>query len=90
MKVIKNNHILYIKNVYCLIFINADDDIVFIKNYKYHNRNGPAVIKTLANPSHDQWWCYGKCYGHGDKFSIKSWKKKCKNLKYKERMKIFI
>ena len=90
MKVIKNNHIVYIHNVYCLIFINAVEDITFIKNYKNHNANGPAVIEPLSNSSYNQWWYHGKCYGYGNKFSIKSWKKQCKLLKYKEKMKIFI
>jgi hypothetical protein len=52
-----------------------------------HREDGPAVEFVNGNK---HWYYKNKYYGANDDFTIKSWKKKVKELKREEKLKIFI
>lgn len=70
------------------IIIDSDCDIIFYKNGNFHNENGPSNI--YYNTNGDFLWYYkGAFLGSDYDFTIKSWKKKIKELKREERLGIF-
>jgi hypothetical protein len=79
----------YYFNNFTGIIIDSDRDIVFYKNGKYHRENGPAINAYNTNGAFS-WYYKGVFWGSDDDFTIKSWKKKVKELKRKERLNIFI
>jgi len=72
-----------------IIFI-TDEYICFYKNNHTHRENGPAIIPFAIKPYDFEWTYKSDCYGYGNAFTNKSWKKFVKELKRKEKLKIFI
>ena len=73
------------------VIIDSDSDFCFYKNGKVHNENSWAQL--ICNPeevSYSYYFYKDECYGVNDDFTNKSWKKKVKELKYLEELKIFI
>lgn len=90
MKIIKinykKNYNNYCKNAICIDY-NMPFNICFYKNYKAHNKYGPAVYGIFANKKTKAW--YYKGYYCGSNFTIESWKEKIAELKYLESLEIF-
>lgn len=62
--------------------------VYFFKKNISHNKYGPATIYRHSN--YAMWWCYkGISYGANEDFTIKTWKKKFKELKQQDKLKIF-
>ena len=89
MKVI-SNRFEYITSVQIqkIIFI-TDDYICFYKNSHTHREDGPAIIPFTDKPYSIEWTYKSDCYGYGDDFTNETWKKKVKELKRKEKLRIF-
>ena len=62
--------------------------ITFYKNSKIHNPYCAASI--ILFDFRKEWWFNNKCCGKRDDFTNKTWKKKVKELKREEELKIFI
>lgn len=86
MKVIKIKNFINNNNYFKLITIDRDEDICFFKNGKKHREDGAAIIYYGG---YKRWHYNGKYYGESDYFIYKSWKKKVKELKREEKLKIF-
>lgn len=70
------------------IIIDSDRDIIFYKNGEFNNENGPSIIYYNTNGG-CSWHYKGVFWGSDYDFTIKSWKKKIKELKREERLGIF-
>ena len=61
--------------------------IHFYKNGIYHREDGMAFINLYVNEK--DWYYKGEHYGNNNDFTNKTWKKKVKQLKREEELKIF-
>ena len=84
MKVIKA---LVLAEINTGVVINTSNLISFYKNGNLHKKDGCARIYT---DRFVDWYYKGKYYGGDNEFTNKSWKKKVKQLKREEKLKIFI
>ena len=86
MKIIKLKKVVEPWNRFkSIIIIFVDCEIYILKDGNYHNEIGPAIICKGIK----RFFYKGYFYGHND-FTIKSWKRKVKELKRQERLEIFI
>lgn len=75
----------FIKKAVVIIDDKEKYCIFFIKNNGYHNKNGPSLIYE----TYSLWYYKDRPYGSNNSFTIKTWKKKVKELKRQEQLKIF-
>lgn len=80
-------HSLKIKNAIVLNFVLSA--VCFYKNYKIHNSFVAAVV-CYNEDYYKSFYYNGGYYGSDNDFINKTWKKKVKQLKREEELKIFI
>ena len=92
MKVVKLKTYIFRSANFTGISILLDGTIRFYKAGSIHKNNGPAYIRTIVNNNNfDKLWVYnGGVYGYKDDFTIKTWKRRIKQIKQIEKFKIFL
>lgn len=92
VKVKRYNDIQYLDHVvitnFTGIVIDEVNFIAFYKNSLISRKDGMAAIYYYRN--HGEWWYKSKWFGsNSNAFTIKSWKRKIKEIDRKEKLKIF-
>ena len=77
MKVIKINEDI-VQCKFTGIGINKYEVIIFFKDGKWHNDSYQAAIYQSG---YKYWWYKDTFYGRNNDFTIKTWKKKVKEIK---------
>ena len=79
----------YVSNYNGTIIRDDYNDIITFKNGFAHCENGPAKIKWHSNGEFEFHFLFNGIHYFNSMFTIKSWKKKVKELKRQEKLKIF-